>query len=178
MSARKDYLLKELWGLAWNGSVQRANLYKEVGKTDAEDTRLFRERLVNHLSFKVIPRYGQGGVEEELHYKHIEELADFANSVGHPILGQSGYKYGVAQKLLNLALKYYWCLGEIAEPPHCPVDRIVIDQTKYKGKINWTEMKRRSEYQGIIEDIRRQAGSQSIAMWELSMWGSSRYSMQ
>jgi hypothetical protein len=59
-------------------------------------------------------------------------------------LGELGYKYGVAQKLLNLFLKYLWCLGTIAEPPHCPVDRIIIGKTCYKDK-NWTEIVQRSE---------------------------------
>ena len=73
---------------------------------------------MSHLSSQVIPRYGQGGMEEEQHYKHIDDFADYANGVGDKVLGHLGYKYGVAQKLLNLALKYYWCLGVIAEPPH------------------------------------------------------------
>jgi hypothetical protein len=168
MDARQDYLLSELWILAWNGSVQRAKLYKE----DREPaTQLFRDKIVSHLTAEIIPRYCQVGMEDEQHYKHIDELADYANSVGDKVLGHLGYKYyGVAQKLLNLALKYHWCLGVIAEPPHCPVDRIVIDQTTYKGKINWTEIKYRSEYQCVIEDIRRKAGPQSIAMWELSIY--------
>lgn len=170
MNARLDYLLKELWILAWNASVQRAKLYKEGREAASEDTRLFRERLVSYLSSQVIPGYGQGALEEEQHYKNIDDLAGYANKVGEKVLGHLGYKYGVAQKLLNLALKYHWCLGVIAEPPHCPVDRIVIDQTRYKGKINWTEIKHRSEYQSIIEDIKLQAGTRSIAMWELSIY--------
>ena len=33
--------------------------------------------------------------------------------------------------MLNLYLKYQWCLGNIKEPPHFPVDRII--QQKLNG---------------------------------------------
>jgi hypothetical protein len=33
--------------------------------------------------------------------------------------------FGIAQKMLNLYLKYMWSLGNIQEPPHFPVDRII-----------------------------------------------------
>jgi hypothetical protein len=108
-------------------------------------------------------------VEEEQHYQHIDNLIVRANSAATEVLVELGYKYGAAQKLLNLFLKYLWCLGTIAEPPHCPVDRIIIGQTRYKER-NWTEIVRRSEYEEIIEDIRRLANREgtSIALWELS----------
>lgn len=172
MDAKLDYLAKELWILAWNASVQRASLYREDRDPNPEETRIFRENVVNHLSSQVIPSYSTEAITEEQHYKHIDNLISYANGVDGGVLGQFGYKYGVAQKLLNLALKYYWCLGAIVEPPHCPVDRLIIDKTIYKGKINWTEIAQRSDYQKIIEDIRRLARAQgmSIAMWELSMY--------
>ena len=74
------------------------------------------------------------------HCENIENLITYANSADTDVLGENRYKYGVAQKLLNLALKYYWCLGEIKEPPHCPVDKIVIDQTVFRGRVNWTQI--------------------------------------
>ena len=134
------------------------------------DSGIFQEKLHRYLCSQLIPRYVGVEVQEQRHYEHIGELIEYANSVGTSVLGSRGYKYGVAQKLLNLALKYYWCLGEIAEPPHCPVDRVVIDETRYKGKINWTEIEQKSEYQMIIEEIKRQAGTQSVAMWELCVY--------
>jgi len=67
------------------------------------------------------------------------------------ILRDGNYRYGVAEKLLNLALKYYWCLGHIPTPPHCPVDRIVIEKTHLRGRVNWTEIKDEPQYRGVIE---------------------------
>jgi hypothetical protein len=169
MNAKQDYLVKELWILVWNASVQHADLYRKGIKPGSEDTRLFREKLISYLSSQVIPMYGKDGIKEDQHYKHIDDLVNYANNVGERVLGQLGYKYGVAQKLLNLVLKYHWCLGTITEPPHCPVDRIVIDKTKYRG-MSWTQIVQRSEYQTIIEDIKRLAGTRSVAMWELSIY--------
>jgi hypothetical protein len=169
MNPKQDYLVKELWILAWNASVQRAHLYTNDVEPNSEDTRLFRASLISHLSSQVIPRYSKDGIKEEQHYKHIDDLIAYANSVGEKVLGQLGYKYGVAQKLLNIVLKYHWCLGAITEPPHCPVDRIVIDKTSYRG-MSWTKIVQRSEYQAIIQDIKRLAGTQSVAMWELSIF--------
>jgi hypothetical protein len=169
MNAKQDYLVKELWILAWNASVQRSHLYRSGIEPSSPDTRVFREKLISYLSSQVIPMYRPDQIREEYHYQHIDALVGYANSVGDRVLGPLGYKYGVAQKLLNLALKYHWCLGIIPEPPHCPVDRIVIDKTIYRGK-SWTQIEQRSEYQPIIEDIKRLAGAASVATWELSMY--------
>jgi hypothetical protein len=94
----------------------------------------------------------------------------YAKEVDTGVLGKDGYKYGVAQKLLNLALKYYWCLGLIKEPPHCPVDKIVIDMTVFRGKVNWTQILTEREYLDIISAIMALAEKEncSIAQWELN----------
>ena len=63
---------------------------------------------------------------------------------GEGILRQPGYKIGVAQRLLNLQLKYLWCIGIAGEPPNCPVDRVMINKTYLKNQVAWTK----------IEDIR------------------------
>jgi hypothetical protein len=175
MNAQEDFLVGELWMLAWGASVQRANLYKRGYNSGTKPASKSGQRLSDHLFdyflSEVILEY-RNRVEEEQHYKHIDNLIVCANSAGSQVLGELGYKYGVAQKLLNLFLKYLWCLGTIAEPPQCPVDRIIIGKTRYKDK-NWTEIVRRSEYEEIIEDIRRLAilEGTSIARWELSTYG-------
>jgi hypothetical protein len=47
-------------------------------------------------------------------------------------------RIGLAQKALNLYLKYLWCLGEIHEPPHCPLDSIVLGQVPGCKDVRWT----------------------------------------
>jgi hypothetical protein len=175
MSTQQDFLVGELWMLAWAASVQRAKLYKagyhNGPKVISPNGEQLSDHLFQYLVSEVVPKYKQA-VEEEEHYRHIDSLIVHANSIGSQVLGEHGYKYGVAQKLLNLFL-YLWCLGEIAEPPHCPVDRIIISKTRYKDDRNWTDIIRRLEYEEVIEEIRRLARREatSIARWELVAYG-------
>lgn len=151
--------------------MQRAKLYGE--KTDSASSSAaaiqFRESVIEFLIDKIIPLYVEGCTEEQ-HYKNIEALIAYATRIDPGVLGEAGYKYGVAQKLLNLALKYYWCLGLISEPPHCPIDRIIISKTKHNGRINWTQILRRAEYEEVIKEVKALAQKKglSIPQWELA----------
>jgi hypothetical protein len=173
-SKKRDFVISELWILAWGASVQRAKLYGEKDPSDKKfksAQNKFREDIVSFLIGKIIPQY-EKGCSEQQHYTNIEALIDYANKVNPGILGSSGYKYGIAQKLLNLALKYYWCLGLIIEPHHCPIDRIIINKTKYSGKTNWTQILHRHEYEKIINEIKLLAKKDwvSVPEWELSVY--------
>src|SRR4030042_3325906 len=165
MKDKIEFVTNELWILAWAASVQRAKLYGE--KTDSDkssmDVTRFRENVIRFLSEKIIPQYVEGCTEEQ-HYENIETLIAHANEVDPGILGTGGYKYGVAQKLLNLALKYYWCLGLVSEPPHCPIDRIIIGKTRHTGKINWTQITKRSQYEEIIKEVRVLAEKRGLSI--------------
>ncbi len=172
MDKKTEYLLRELWVLTWNASVQHAALYKKdayKNQTDLIDT--FKDKIIDHVKTKVLPQYSVN-VEEQQHCANIKDLISYANMIDTGILGEKKYKYGVAQKVLNLALKYYWCLGLIEEPPHCPIDKRIIDKTSYKGRINWTQILTESEYINVISDIRQLAEQEkcSIAQWELYNW--------
>lgn len=171
MMERIEFIINELWILAWGASVQRAKLYGE--RVDSAQpsaaTNRFREEVIEFLIKKIIPQYVDGCTEEQ-HYENIDALIAHATRADPGILGEAGYKYGIAQKLLNLALKYYWCLGLIKEPPHCPIDRIIISKTRYNGRINWTQILRRSEYEEVIKEVKTLARKKglSIPRWELT----------
>jgi hypothetical protein len=170
MDKKIKYLERELWILAWNASVQHAALYKNgAWQNQREQIDKFRSKVIDHIKDNIIPQYTEV-VEESRHCMNIRALIDYATQVDTGVLGKNGYKYGVAQKLLNLALKYYWCLGLIKEPPHCPVDKIVIDKTSFRGKVNWTQIVAEREYLNIISAIRSLAEKDnfSIAQWELN----------
>ncbi len=169
MDLRRQYILEELWILAWNASVQHASLYiPGAYKDNREEINELKNKIVKFVSDTVIPRY-KNKLDEKQHCMNINDLIVYANMVDTGVLGENRYKYGVAQKLLNLILKYYWCVGEIEEPPHCPIDRIIIDRTKYRGSINWTQILTESEYLKVIGAIRKLALAKetSIAKWEL-----------
>ena len=156
------FILNEVWTLAWAASVQRANLYVQGSK----QTRRFREKIEDFFAHHLLQHY-ESPCTEERHYQNIALLVEFGTRAIPDILRDGNYRYGVAQKLLNLALKYYWCLGHIPTPPHCPVDRIVIEKTHLRGRVNWTEIKDEPQYRGVIEAIRKVAGGESLARWEL-----------
>jgi hypothetical protein len=171
MSIKLTFLANELGILAWGASVQRAHLYQEGIDSSAKEVAQFRSDVTKFLSGEMLPQY-QSLVTEDQHYRNLDCLIERASILGKSLLGIHGYKYGVAQKLLNLMLKYHWCLGLAAEPPHCPVDRIVISKTKFKGKINWTHITNQSQYKQVIQDVQRLAEAKglSIAEWELTCY--------
>ena len=170
MNDKLQFVTNELWILAWAASVQRAKLYMDKAASDPSSkvANKFREDVIKFLTERIIPQYVDGCTEEQ-HYRNIDTLIAYANEVDPGILGEAGYKYGVAQKLLNLALKYHWCLGLVSEPPHCPIDRIIISKTRHSGKINWTQITKRSEYKEVVEEVKLLAGGKglSITQWEL-----------
>jgi hypothetical protein len=165
--AHKEYLTSQFWILSWAASVQRANVYKD-GATE-RDRKTFREGLIRHLDKQVIPIY-ESTVSEEEHLKQLQALSQFGTSLGSSVLTEDGYKIGVAQKLLNLQLKYLWCIRAVAEPPHCPVDRVIINKTLLKNRVAWTKIVSIDEYRRVISAIRRlaEADGLSIADWELN----------
>ncbi|MCI0561970.1 MAG: hypothetical protein MN733_26075 [Nitrososphaera sp.] len=158
MTKEQEFIVNEIWILAWNASVQRAKLYKKGLSSEDRKASDFRASVIAYIESDIFKSY-KNGCDEEQHYKNIESLITKANTLGNGVLGSDGYKYGVAQKLLNLAVKYMWCLGHIKEPPHCPVDRIVINKTKHKDKINWTEIKKRKPYEDVIKEIKALASA-------------------
>ena len=154
--------------MAWAASVQHAKVYKPGTKPDSKDVKVFRRDIATYVASELLPTC-KSCCDEEQHYTNIDALIAHASKVGASVLPTHAYKFGVAQKLLNLCLKYHWCLGRIEEPPHCPVDRIVIDKTSFRGKLNWTDIRSREKYAAVIADIAQLAKGEglSIAEWEL-----------
>lgn len=162
----RSFMLNEVFALSWNASVQRASLYRP----DASDAakKELRQTIFRLLKSVVVPSYDRRCPEDE-HLKNIELLVEVGTEKGSSILLSGGYKYGVAQKLTNLFLKYLWCMGHIVEPPHCPVDRIILAKTSLRDKLNWTQITNRGQYLSAINAIKKEADShkQSLAVWEL-----------
>ena len=89
LKTQQEFLIGEMWMLAWGASVQRAKLYRKGYDRSAEPTSKNGQRLSDHLFDslleEVIPEYAVG-VEEEQHYKHIDDLIVRANSAGSQVL--------------------------------------------------------------------------------------------
>lgn len=155
---KEKFLNDELWILTFGGGFQRANIYK--GKNITTKVRKeFREALRDHIEKLVEEQYHQT-VTEEKHLQNIQSIVDFSRNTKFeeaPI----EINFGVAQKLLNLYLKYSWCSGRINTiPVHFPVDRLIQEKLNKEAKeLNvptrklkaWTQFENKEDYKNVIE---------------------------
>ena len=77
--------------------------------------------------------------------------------------------------MLNLYLKYLWCMGHLPhEPPHFPVDAIMLRKIPSHASTYWTKLQTIDQYQAIIEAARPIAAKThlSVAQWELEVFRS------
>ena len=156
---KKEFLNNEIWILTFGGAFQRANIYKE---NYSEKIRTdFRKALRAEVEKLTTQKYHQkvGGKQ---HIENIYELVNFSETL--KIEGNCiPINFGVAQKLINLYLKYLWCLKEIPEPPHFPVDRIIQEKFIKILKDNkletfkllpWTQFEDKIHYKEVIENAK------------------------
>lgn len=154
---KKTFINNEIWILTFGGAFQRANVYTQ---NYPEKTRTaFRKALREEVE-KIVKDYYSVQVSEKEHIKHIKSIVSFSEQL--KIEGEIiPINFGVAQKMLNLYLKYLWCLGELNHiPPHFPVDRVIQEElNKVARKHNiapqvikpWTQFKDASNYGAVIE---------------------------
>lgn len=164
MASKRLFLENEFWILSWNASVQRALKYSATASE--ADKKTFRDKVIGYCQTHLIPQY-HSNISDCDHIENIEKLQAFANTEAGNQLLLRPYNIGIAQKLLNLQLKYLWCAGYMDMPPHCPVDRIILSRTRLKGKMNWTQMESIADYRNAISSIMDKAGPVPIAQWEL-----------
>ncbi len=152
---KKEFLNNEIWILTFGGAFQRANIYKEnySEKIRTDFRKALREKVESFIKEKYYQK-----VEEEQHIETIKELVKFSNNL--TIEGNCiPINFGIAQKLINLYLKYLWCLKEIPRPPHFPVDRIIQEKIIKILKDNkldsltllpWTQFEDDTHYRKVI----------------------------
>ena len=154
---KKSFLNNEIWILTFGGAFQRANIYKQ---NYPEKTRTaFRKALREQVEKQVNEKY-QEEVTARDHINQITSLVNFSNTL--KIEGVTiPINFGVAQKLLNLYLKYLWCLDELNFcPPHFPVDRVIQMRLNEVAKKNaipmlevkaWTQFNDASKYIKVVD---------------------------
>lgn len=171
LNTQQKFIYQEVNILAWGASVQRAHLYASDIQRD-----IFRKKILTYIENDILSQYSTK-CEDDVHVENIESIVEYGTTTGGSLLGPNGYKFGVAQKFLNLLLKYLWCLGHVVEPPHCPVDRIVLTETTLRDKLNWTEITTADKYMQAItalRDVAEAAGFSSLAQWELQFYSRRR----
>ncbi|USD24637.1 hypothetical protein [Flagellimonas marinaquae] len=172
------FIYNEIWTLTFGAAFQRANVYVKGAKSD--EKKKFKKYLQEYIEINILPMYQDNKVtDDETHLHQIKSVSDASHSyLGSKILSNNNrLNFGVSQKLLNLLLKYLWCLFDYPEPPHFPLDRRIqeslIDLSKNsnvlpKAIVNWTQMPDSGDYMAIIEYIRANfLKNQTLAQFEL-----------
>ena len=185
---KKKFIQDELWSKTIAGAFQRANVYdneaiKKIKLSDLEEKKKeFKQHLRNHIE-QLLPIYQQTQVLEEAHYKNIEKLREETKRFSE-ILKNGEINIGIAQKILNLYLKYQWCSDNLKGniPPHCPVDRIIQKKAGFKENDikSWTQIIEIEDYRKIIDQFSKIVKEENtkiatdnrlnLATWELKLY--------
>lgn len=162
------YLKNEIWSLTFGGAFQRAKVYKD--NASDIDKQEFKIKTREFIEAKLLPQYNKKKITDTIHIKNISAFSDFTKKYSK-ILNGGKLNFGVSQKIFNLQLKYLWCLDEINEPPHFPVDRVIQERLKISPVTSWTKFKNHKDYMNIITQARTQIGEyKSIAELELNLF--------
>lgn len=168
MSKKENFLDEEVWVLTFGGAFQRAGVYRN----DVEDNekKAFRLAIKAYIRSLTYEQY-VSGVSSDTHIENMQNFAEWTTRYAD-ILQGGKITLGVSQKLLNLYLKYLWCLNQIAEPPHCPFDRIIISKLDIKNAPNWTSLNNTNEYKKLVQhaEMKAMQNKMSIAEWELDVF--------
>jgi hypothetical protein len=166
---KETFLKNEIWSLTIAGAFQRAYVYSSFATDQTKDK--FKFALFNFIDTKSKEYFSE--VSEKVHLNNIQSVSAFSEGYGD-ILKDGKLNFGVSQKLLNLYLKYLWCLNILQiPPPHFPVDRIIQGELKWKDTSSWTKMDNDTEYLKIIEyakQVAAEKGFESIADLELNLF--------
>jgi hypothetical protein len=165
---------KEALNSVWRATVQRNRIYfqmKTVYFTQPNDFKLYSLKLLADTAKDYINHD-----DEALHLQNIVLISDKISKEFSSILHEGRFRLGAAQKLLNLYLKFLWCLGKVDMPTHLPLDSIVQKILPRGERIRWTKMDDLSEYEKTIHAIRLSIGNRSLPEWELCFWNQQRAS--
>jgi len=163
----EDEVIKgSLWQVTVYAAFQRAKVYlKEATDSDRKGVKRLLEKEIN----KKLKNYSKP-VTEKSHVSNISSITNAINKKWSASLINGSIPIGVVQKAFNLYLKLMWCLHEIPEPPHCPIDKVIIDKLPYKHRTSWTKIRDIETYEGLVSELKKIAGNKSLAVWELETY--------
>lgn len=188
------------WAISTRGRSTKdgvsGRIYKKEFANDPKKTKKFRKSVCEWIDREFLYDYINFQVSEDQHIQNIVDLAYQATNLGggnleskanycyrkdkstgeykrYEIWNDHDFRIGIAQLLLNLKLKYLWCLGLIERTPHCPINEHVIEKAGIKCKhgVAWSKINCIESYCEIIEDMKVEALKgfkyKSLAEWEL-----------
>jgi len=161
-----EFLTSTLFaGLATRGA--KVYVASVLEKEKNQFKSFLRQNLISYSK-----EYQAGSVSEEKHLKNIKKFADESSAKFQRILVGGRLRIGIAQKLLNLYLKYLWCLEKIEKPPHCPFDNVVKSKIGRQARHipSWTKIDTIEDYKELAEVAQKQTGMLNLAEWELNLF--------
>lgn len=168
---KSDFLNDEIWILTFGGGLQRSGVY--VANVSDTNKSEFRNSVKDKINALVKSKYRKSSVTSEEHISNLVEIQNWINTTHSQVLKDRSIKLGIVQKLVNLYLKYQWCLGLVKTPPHCPFDRTIILEMKLSNPPPaWTKLDSVDEYTMWVKKATELADNdnKSIAEWELDVF--------
>lgn len=104
------------------------------------------------------------------HYEDdICQLQRLMNDAFLGSFAQPGFRLSHAQKSLSVVLKHFWCMGRIAEPPACPIDRVILRSVSVGPLQPWTRVNSLQEHREMFGRVlaAADAAGKTVAEWEL-----------
>jgi hypothetical protein len=167
---KMKFIQDEIWLVTFNAAFQRANVYKKGA--DEQQKMYLRNMLKGDMELQILSDY-QNEVSDERHLENIYSIKTRSQDF-YEILNNGSFSFGVCQKILNLYLKFQWCLDRIKlAPPHFPVDRRIQIALKIQNIVSWTTEMGEEEYMAIIKTARgklKQFNMENIAELELFLF--------
>lgn len=166
---QENFLRNEFLTMSVLGALGRSKTYSDSVPTEA------KRHFLNTLRIKLdeMSKTYQSTVTENNHLRNIEKLSNDLSSSFTDYLRNGRFRIGIAQKALNLYLKYLWCVNLIATPPHCPFDSIIISHLPDCEGVSWTSIDTIEDYQKLVEAAHKKADGKPLAEWELEIWTNS-----
>jgi len=162
MKEKRRFLIDQAVATSIMAAFQHAGVYGLRLKDNNPRKKNLRKDLAGRLR----------SLGEKYHESVTDELTDNYKQ----ILRRKRFRIGIAQKAVNVYLKNLWCLSEITTPPHCPLDRQIIDKlgltASERSKYDWTKLDDIDRYKELIQRchvVAREAEYQNIAEWELDV---------
>ncbi len=166
---KREFLENEIETLSIFAAFGRAGVYSPNASEQKKNElkKFLRNKLRAYGS-----DYRRGIVSEEKHFSNVKTFSSEISARCKNILSNGRFRIGIAQKLLNLYLKYLWVLGWMTKSPwHCPFDYLILSKFPRIEStcMKWTKCDHINCYKSWVGAARKKAGN-SIAKWELETW--------
>lgn len=164
---QKRFIVYELGLLTINATLSTRGKNNPVYESSVKSHQKSKpKKAIRNVLSDLEQKYIKSPSSEE-HTKYIADTAARLTKDIGKYLHNNRFRIGIAQKLINLHLKYLWCSGVIQEPPHCPIDGIIRDAANLE--YNWIISDDIEDYKAAIESLNQisQTRNETLAQWEL-----------